>query len=74
MPEWPLLPGDKVERKQLHDQFGGRQRVGLGHHAPAQTCCCSQIPLLASNTDTWMTGRRMDASTMTLHRALTANR
>jgi predicted DNA-binding protein with PD1-like motif len=55
MPEWPLLPGDKVERKQLHDQFGGRQRVGLGHHAPAQTCC-SQIPPLASKhgyVDDW---------------------
>jgi hypothetical protein len=30
MPEWTLLPGDKVERKQLHNQFGGRRQGGIG--------------------------------------------
>jgi hypothetical protein len=33
MPEWTLRPGEQIERKQLHDLFGGRRQGGIGPSA-----------------------------------------
>lgn len=30
MTAWTLKPGDQIERKELHNQFGGRQQGGIG--------------------------------------------
>jgi hypothetical protein len=33
MPEWTFRPGESIERKHLHAQFGGRRQGGIGPSA-----------------------------------------